>query len=81
MTEMNSSSDKGGESDALPQRRCGRCQRAFDGDPGLFFRISTVITLTGVTLEPSLIQPVIDACLAYKLIAHPLTASDVIVRS
>jgi NitT/TauT family transport system substrate-binding protein len=37
-------------------------------------------TLTGVTLEPALIQPVIDACFAYKLIAHPLTASEVIAR-
>jgi ABC-type nitrate/sulfonate/bicarbonate transport system substrate-binding protein len=37
-------------------------------------------TLTGVTLDPALIQPVIDACFAYKLIAHPLMASDVIAR-
>jgi hypothetical protein len=22
----------------LPQRNCGRCQRAFDGDPNLFFQ-------------------------------------------
>lgn len=22
----------------LPQRHCGRCQRGFEGDPGLFFQ-------------------------------------------
>ncbi len=37
-------------------------------------------TLTGITLDPALIQPVIDACFNYKLIAHPLTARDVIAR-
>jgi NitT/TauT family transport system substrate-binding protein len=37
-------------------------------------------TLTGVTLDPALIQPVIDACYNYKLIAHPLTASDLIAH-
>jgi NitT/TauT family transport system substrate-binding protein len=47
-------------------------------DPALVEHMTR--TLTGVTLEPALIQPVIDACYAYKLIAHPMTASDVIAR-
>ncbi len=47
-------------------------------DPALVEHMTR--TLTGVTLDPALIQPVIDACLAYKLIAHPLAAKDVIVR-
>lgn len=38
-------------------------------------------TLTGVTLQPELIQPVIDACLAYKLIEHPLNARDFIAAA
>lgn len=37
-------------------------------------------TVTGVNLDAALIQPVIDACAAAKLLAHPLRASDVIAR-
>jgi ABC-type nitrate/sulfonate/bicarbonate transport system substrate-binding protein len=47
-------------------------------DPSLVEHMTR--TLTGVTLDPALIQPVIDACFNYKLIAHQLTARDVIAR-
>ncbi len=47
-------------------------------DPALVEHMTR--TLTGVTLDPALIQPVIEACFNYKLIAHPLKAGDIIAR-
>ena len=47
-------------------------------DPSLVEHMTR--TLTGVTLDPALIQPVIDACFNYKLIAHQFSARDVIAR-